>query len=80
LTLNAENLMKLVILMENGIIEPDKFRSNLDEFATSIVTMGREHILTEDKILYPIAVQLIEDPKDWLRIRALCDEVGYCSM
>jgi DUF438 domain-containing protein len=80
LTLSAENLMKLVILAENDIIEPEKLRSNLDEFASTIITTGREHILNEDKILYPIAVQLIEDPKEWQRIRALCDEVGYYSM
>jgi len=80
LTLCAENLMKLVILAENDVIEPEKFKSNLDEFAKTIISVGREHIFTEDKILYPIAVQLIEDPKDWHRIRALSDEVGYYSM
>jgi len=80
LSLCAEKLMELVVLAENNIIEPDKFKSQLDELATTLISIGREHIFREDSILYPIAVQLIENPKTWERIRALSDEVGYCSM
>ena len=81
LSLCAEKLMKLVVLTENEVItDLRQFKSSLNELATAIITMGREHILREDNILYPIAVRLIEDPKVWERIKALSEEVGYCSM
>jgi hypothetical protein len=81
MTLCAEKLMKLVILTENGIItDLGQFKNTLDELTTAMITIGREHIFREDNILYPIAVQLIEDSKIWERIKALSEEVGYCSM
>jgi DUF438 domain-containing protein len=80
MALCAEKLMELVVLAENGIIEMGKFKSDLYELATTIVSMGREHIFREDNILYPIAIQLIEDSSVWEKIKALSEEVGYFTM
>jgi DUF438 domain-containing protein len=81
ISLCAEKLMELVVVTENGLFNDlERFKSALNELATTIVSVGREHIFREDSILYPIAVQLIENSKVWEKIKALCDEVGYCSM
>ena len=80
ISLCAEKLMELLVLAETRAVDMEKFKSDLDELATAIVTIGREHLYKEDNILYPIAVRLIDDPRDWARIKALSDEVGYCSM
>lgn len=39
-----------------------------------------EHLFEEDNIIYPIALELIEDSEVWERIKAVCDEIGYCGL
>ena len=52
--------------------------SEVRDPALSLVQMLREHIFKEDHILYPMAVQVIQDPEVWVEARRRCDEVGYC--
>ncbi len=37
-----------------------------------------EHIYKEDNILYPSALEAIEDEKVWVDVKRKCDEIGYC--
>ena len=38
----------------------------------------REHLFKENHILYPTALEVIDDPAVWKRIKFVCDEIGYC--
>jgi hypothetical protein len=54
------------------------FKDRLDEVVRFLVPMLREHIFKENNILYPTALQVIDNTEVWLRLKAECDKVGYC--
>ena len=71
------NLLKLI---ENfNTIESEEFEFHLDEIVAFLVPIFKEHIFQEDNILYPLAMETLEDNRKWARIRQLCDEMGYCG-
>ncbi len=54
------------------------FKQQLSETAGYIVEHLRDHIFKENNILYPAALKILADPDTWDRIKAHCDEIGYC--
>jgi hypothetical protein len=55
------------------------FKDRLDELVGFIVPTLRDHILKENNILYPTALQVIgSDDEVWQRLKAECDDIGYC--
>ncbi|MFH1371177.1 MAG: DUF438 domain-containing protein [Planctomycetota bacterium] len=66
-------LAKTVSQMEFG-----DFRKQLDGVVRFIVPMLREHIFKENNILYPTALEVIDNTEVWLRLKADCDRIGYC--
>jgi DUF438 domain-containing protein len=59
--------------------EPDQFKIQVNALSCAIVPIVREHIFQEDNILYPVALDVIEDDKIWFRVKQLSDEMGYCA-
>ncbi len=57
-----------------------EFKSKLASITKYVAPTIREHIFQEDKIIYPIALEIIKDSAVWDRIKALCDEIGYCGV
>lgn len=53
-------------------------KSELNEAADFLVKNLREHIFKEDNILYPIALDVVSDEKDWQAMKERCDKIGYC--
>ena len=60
---------------------------SLEQFKVCLVSISQrlwkkmsEHLCQEDVILYPIALGVINDSKTWKKIKALCDEIGYCGI
>jgi len=60
-------------------IDFSKFKARLDSAIKYLVPHMRRQILTEDNILYPIAIEVITDNGVWDRLKALCDQIGYCG-
>jgi uncharacterized protein len=54
------------------------FQRRLNELAGFIVPTLREHIYKENNILYPAALQVIEDDSVWQKLKSACDAIGYC--
>jgi DUF438 domain-containing protein len=54
------------------------FTVQLDEVVSVLVPMFREHILKVNNILFPMALNVIDDDDVWLRLKNDCDKVGYC--
>lgn len=55
------------------------FKKRLDTVAKFLVLTLRDHIFKENNILYPTALKVIgEDNEIWDKLRAECDEIGYC--
>ncbi|MEK6577290.1 MAG: DUF438 domain-containing protein [Nitrospirota bacterium] len=54
------------------------FRKRLDATARFIVMTLRDHIFKENNILYPMALQVIQDKNSWDKMKTECDKIGYC--
>ena len=59
--------------------EPMQFKIQINALTAAIVPILREHIFQEDNILYPIAIDVVSDERQWRRIKKLSDEMGYCG-
>lgn len=59
-------------------LEFNEFKRQLDETVEFILPMLREHIFKENNILYPAAVEVIEDENIWVKLKDECDKIGYC--
>lgn len=55
-----------------------EFKQRLDKIVEFIAPTLREHIFKENNILYPTALQVIEDESIWEKLKAECDRIGYC--
>jgi DUF438 domain-containing protein len=73
-----DNLTRLTALINDVPLE--RFKIWLAAVTERLSAKMLEHLCYEDEILSPIAVAVIDDPAVWVRIRALCDEIGYCGI
>lgn len=55
------------------------YQARMDFFAKSLNRMLKDHISKENNILFPMALNLVEDENVWGEMRKKCDEIGYCS-
>jgi hypothetical protein len=55
-----------------------EFQRRLNLTVFFIVPVLCDHIFKENNILYPAALEVIEDEEVWERMRDDCDEIGYC--
>jgi len=63
--------------MRNSVSFQD-FLKRLEEVVLSLADMLSNHFYKENKILFPTAIQVI-DQNEWKSIRNQFDELGYCS-
>ena len=40
----------------------------------------RENLFQEDNILYPIALEIVNDEDIWQKMKGVCDDIGYCGL
>lgn len=57
----------------------DDFKERLQELTAYLVFNLRDHIFKENTILYPTAIDSINDDSRWDDMRKRCDEIGYCG-
>jgi len=73
-----DDLMKLVRSFNPAYV--DEFKVRLNSIIKYLCSNLEDHIIQEDNILYPIALEVIKDRKVWDRIKSVCDEIGYCGL
>lgn len=73
-----DNLFELVVLFNN--ISLEEFKARLITIVQNFSAIMREHLRQEDNILYPIALGVINDVEFWEKMKAVCDEIGYCGV
>jgi uncharacterized protein len=56
-----------------------KFKLHLQTAVKYLVPMMRQEILAEDNLLYPVAIEVITNHGVWDRIKASCEQIGYCG-
>ena len=74
----VSDLAKLTYNFEEHNFED--FRTRLEPIVTYLCPTITEHLLQEDNILYPIALEVINDDTVWEKVRKICDEIGYCGV
>jgi DUF438 domain-containing protein len=72
------NLFRLVVSFSE--ISEQEFKNALRSTTITLSRIALEHLFQEDEIVYPIALAVVKDDKIWERIKALCDEIGYCGV
>lgn len=50
----------------------------LNKVVNFIISMLGEHIYKENNILYPMALEVIEEKDIWDKMKIECDKIGYC--
>lgn len=50
----------------------------LNKVVNFIISTLEEHIYKENNILYPMALEVIEEKDIWDKMKTECDKIGYC--
>jgi DUF438 domain-containing protein len=74
----VSDLITLISSFKNGKIK--EFKNKLSAITKHLAPVMTEHLFQEDNILYPIAIEVINDEKIWTRMKEVCDEIGYCGV
>lgn len=74
----VNDLIKLTIAAER--MELPAFKTRLGNTVKNLCPMMREHLFYEDKVLFPLAVAMVEDDTVWKRLKTVCSEIGYCGV
>ena len=61
-------------------MEVHDFKEGLTTIVQRLIPIMREHLSFENELLYPISIIAIDDTNVWQRIKALSEEMGYCSV
>lgn len=56
----------------------DTLKKRLDTVTKFITFTLRDHIFKENNILYPTALQVVQEDEVWNEMRVECDRIGYC--
>ena len=57
----------------------DEFKYQLAELVDFLVPTIRMHIFIESNVIFPLALEIIDDQRVWNRIKDICDQIGYCG-
>lgn len=77
LKMAVDDLLKLTLAAER--MAPAVFKLNLDNTVKYLCLTMREHLFHEDKVLFPLAVAMVEDESVWNNLKRICTEIGYCG-
>ena len=76
--IDIDNLLALMTSFNE--IGFDDFRGWLITIVHRFSPMMWEHLSYENELLYHISLFSIDDANVWERMKALCDEIGYCGV
>lgn len=74
----VDDLIKLISSFKHQKCR--EFKVRLNSISRYLIKRMREHIFQEDNILYPIALEIINDENVWEKMRDVCEDIGYCGM
>lgn len=60
------------------IMDFNEYKTKVDELAKYIVFHLRDHIYKENYILYPTAIDALNDKELWAEMKCKSDKIGYC--
>ena len=72
------DLIKLALAFEKMPFAT--FKNRLMTTVRYLCPLLREHLFHEDRVLFPLAVSLVDDDKVWEQLRRVCNEIDYCGI
>jgi DUF438 domain-containing protein len=78
ITIAIDDLIKLIASFNQSKIK--EFKVKLNSITKYLCPTMTEHLFQEDNILYPIALEVVKDENVWKKIKAVCDDIGYCGV
>lgn len=58
-------------------IPPALLKAKLCSMVRTLVPLIREHVFYEDRLLFPLAVAMADDPNVWARLKQVSEQIGY---
>ena len=58
--------------------DANSFKEGLKEASDFLTVVLRDHIAKENDILYPSALEVIQEEVVWQNMKKECDKIGYC--
>jgi len=74
----VDDLVKLIVVFDKMPFAT--FKTRLKSTVHYLCPLLREHLLHEDRVLFPLAVSITNDDGIWERLRQICNEIGYCGI
>ena len=74
----VDDLIKLIVTFRQQ--KDGRFKVKLKSIARYLLKRMRENLFQEDNILYPIALEIVNDENVWERMKCVCDDIGYCGL
>ena len=74
----VDDLVKLVVAFEKMPFRT--FKNRLVSTVRYLCPLLREHLFHEDRVLFPLAVSLVNNDMLWERLRHICNEIDYCGI
>jgi DUF438 domain-containing protein len=78
LKVSIGNLIRLLEATDQS--SASDFKSKLKISANYLSTLIRNHLFIENYILYPFALEYIDNENVWEHIKNMCQEIGYCGI
>lgn len=74
--IEIRDLVCLTLQLEN--IELEDFKLSLSDTTNRLTCLMSDVLAQEDSILYPLALNAVEDHDLWKQLKQTCNEIGYC--
>ena len=76
--IETRDLVCLTLQLEN--IGLEDFKLSLSDTTKRLTALMADVLAQEDSILYPLALNAVEDDEHWKQLKQTCNEIGYCPM
>jgi len=73
-----DNLITLIVSFNRVTLQ--EFKIRLFTITRRFLPVVLDHLFQEDNTLYPIAFVAINNIKVWEKMKAFCDQIGYCGV
>ncbi|MCI0499520.1 MAG: DUF438 domain-containing protein [Planctomycetales bacterium] len=74
----VDDLIKLTAAFDKMPLASFKIR--LSSTVRCLCPLLRDHMAYEDRVLFPLAVTMIENGSVWERLRQVCNQIDYCGI
>jgi len=74
----VDDLIKLIVTFRQQ--KTSRFKVKLKSISRYLLKRMRENLFQEDNILYPIALEIVNDDNVWEKMKGICDDIGYCGL